>query len=586
MAKDQPGNGKEQFSWTSETKEAQALRQRIYERLLDKAKKKQGVQTVDVLSNTDNTYTFKRGDTLNNIFRNYFGMNEHTAFFVLVKMVKAGINVDLWNVGDQVSVFKNGILRLVKSGKVVDLSDFLSPQEQKTQPHEVTGITSAPPVAPKPARTPASAPAPAPVPRAPTPAPRAPVPRTPPAPAPALRAAAPARTPAPVPAPRVPAAEPAPTPAPRVAPKEPTVVTTREDDAEEVKPEDPIQRPFAIPSDKLSRASEQRERAEYGAHRPEYLLGTGAITEAPVQQELTDLERMRYPKVNENGYVAILIAGKRGDNDPQGGKLFDSIKQVIIDPKTGNVMVVDIPRDLAVQCPRDRFDRNIHTIVNAVDVYAGRRVFKDVVAEITGQPVTHEVVMDVEKMLADSARLLELLGGKIVVQNPKSQHFWAEYSRNYFPPTSTLTTPQQIEDYIRFRHGYEVKPIYGERHTTYPFPKPTPDERVRKAGSSVDRSDRQNMFLQSLFNNIKGMSPLQMPAMIGFMGDSFGIPKTEIVKFGALYASIQTPRTLQPKYKNYNILRADGTVAKSAISIDPNQVRREIQIHLGPPLVA
>lgn len=561
MTKDQPGNGKEQFSWTSETKEAQALRQRIYERLLDKAKKKQGVQTVDVLSNTDNTYTFKRGDTLNNIFRNYFGMNEHTAFFVLVKMVKAGINVDLWNVGDQVSISKNGILRLMKSGKVVDLSDFLSPQEQKTQPREVTGIASAPPVAPKPARTPASAPAKAPAPRAPTPAPQV-------APAPALRATAPA-----------------PIPAPRVAPKEPTVVTTREEDAEETKPEPP-QRPFAIPKEKLSRASDERERVEYGAHRPEYLLGTGAITEAPAQQELSDLERMRYPEVNENGYVAILIAGKRGDNDPQGGKLFDSIKQVIIDPKTGNVMVVDVPRDLAVQCPRDRFGRNIHTIVNAVDVYAGRRVFKDVVAEITGQPVTHEVVMDVEKMLAQSARLLELLGGKIVVQNPSGQHFWAEYSRNYFPPTSTLTTPQQIEDYIRFRHGYEVKPVYGERHTTYPFPKPTPDERVRKAGSSVDRSDRQNMFLKSLFSNIKDMSPLQMPAMIGFIGDSFGIPKTEIVKFGALYASIQPPRTLQPKYKTYNILRADGTVAKSAISIDPNQVRREIRTHLGPPLVA
>ncbi len=54
---------------------------------------------------------------------------------------------------------------------------------------------------------------------------------------------------------------------------------------------------------------------------------------------------------NENGRTNILILGMRGENDPNGGTLTDSIIILSIDQNTNKAAMISIPRDLRVTIP-------------------------------------------------------------------------------------------------------------------------------------------------------------------------------------------------------------------------------------------
>lgn len=318
---------------------------------------------------------------------------------------------------------------------------------------------------------------------------------------------------------------------------------------------------------------------------PRHLLGIARITEPPAHQEVGFIDRARSPEVNEHGYVAVLLAGRRGIGQSGGGPLLDSIKEIIIDPVTGRSVIVSIPRDLAVTY-RNRRGSTFRNKINTVHQNAGMGVLNDVVAEITGQPVTHEIIVDLAEMEALSGQLLEILGGRILVEDPQGRHFWSDGNK-YYPPQFELTTPEEIHDYVRFRHGYCVKPSYGERVaelsiTDGSYPRPRRDEIVRAIGSSDGRDSRQSIFLQALAGNLRGIGIFSMPALASFIEEHFGIPKTTQAAFALLAKRAQVPTAVSGPSWHCPIIRSDGQTAGSTVAIDPNRIRREIRRHLTP----
>lgn len=338
-----------------------------------------------------------------------------------------------------------------------------------------------------------------------------------------------------------------------------------------------------IPSSAAAAAREPIDASFY--QTPRHLLGISRITEPPAHQNVGLIDRARSPEINEHGYVAVLLAGRRGIGQPEGGPLLDSIKEIIIDPVTGRSVIVSIPRDLAVTY-RNRRGRTFRNKINTVHQNAGMGVLKNIVAEITGQPVTHEIVVDLAEMEALSGQLLEILGGRILVEDPQGRHFWSDGDK-YYPPQFELTTPEEIHDYVRFRHGYCVKPSYGERVaglgiTNGSYPRPRRDEIVRAIGSSDGRDSRQSIFLQALASNLRGIGIFSMPALASFIEEHFGIPKTTQAAFALLAKRAQVPTAVSGPSWHCPIIRSDGQTAGSTVAIDPNRIRREIKRHLAP----
>lgn len=333
----------------------------------------------------------------------------------------------------------------------------------------------------------------------------------------------------------------------------------------------------------LPRAENSTDISEESiSQTPRHLLGVSRITEPPIHQELGLFEQARYPETNEHGYVTVLLAGRRGIGQSGGGPLLDSIKEIIIDPVTGSSIIVNLPRDLAVTY-RNRRGSAFRAKLNTVHQNAGMPVLKDIVAEMTGQPVTHEVIINLGEMEALSGELLKILGGRIVVEDPQGRHFWNDGWERYYPPRFELTNPQEIHQYVRFRKGYQVKPSYGERvNGSGIHPRPRPDEIVRRVGSSDGRDDRQSIFLQALARNLYGIGIFDMPALADFIENHFGIPKTTQARFAFLALRAKTPATIPTKYWSCPIIRSDGQTGGSTIAIDPNRIRRAIRKHLRP----
>lgn len=175
--------GRKKENWTLEStspKDLKAMRKEEYEKRL-KIFEKQKLQTLDVLENVGGTFKFEKGRTLYDGLKDFYKMGNRTAFLVMTKMLDQGINVDIWRVGDEVTLRADGSLKVKRRGKEKEIKDVLSP----TRALAPDRTLPPPRPSPEPVR-PAPRPSPEPVPVSPVPAPPEEVlpPPAPPAPRP------------------------------------------------------------------------------------------------------------------------------------------------------------------------------------------------------------------------------------------------------------------------------------------------------------------------------------------------------------------------------------------------------------------
>ena len=130
-----PGPFGPKEDWTREGKQVNAVRKQEYEKGLEKFTKI-GLQKTGALKNVGSSYKFEKGDTLYPVLKNFYKMNNHTAFFVMVKMLKEGINVDLWNPEDEITLLNDGTLKTTRKGKSIEIKNILTPEaaEKKAAP--------------------------------------------------------------------------------------------------------------------------------------------------------------------------------------------------------------------------------------------------------------------------------------------------------------------------------------------------------------------------------------------------------------------------------------------------------------------
>lgn len=111
------------------------------------------------------------------------------------------------------------------------------------------------------------------------------------------------------------------------------------------------------------------------------------------------------------GRTNFLIMGVSGKNSG-GGDLTDMMMFVSVDPPSGQVVLLSLPRDIWLPALRAK--------LNSVYHYRGLLETKKVVGEITGQPVDYAFIIDFDIF----KKLIDILGGVEVEVEQSFDDYW------------------------------------------------------------------------------------------------------------------------------------------------------------------
>jgi hypothetical protein len=108
-----------------------------------------------------------------------------------------------------------------------------------------------------------------------------------------------------------------------------------------------------------------------------------------------------YPILNQNGQTNILLLGINGKGGGDAN-LTDSMMLVSLNKNAGKAAMISIPRDLWIE--------SIKAKINTAYHYGGEKMVREVVAEITGQPIDYLAIIDFDGF----RQVVDTLGGVYV----------------------------------------------------------------------------------------------------------------------------------------------------------------------------
>lgn len=100
---------------------------------------------------------------------------------------------------------------------------------------------------------------------------------------------------------------------------------------------------------------------------------------------------------SDNGRTNIVLLGMRGENDPNGGLLADSIMIISIQNESKKIAMVSIPRDLRVQIPNTKGYNKLnaaHAVGFQQKPPQGLQYTMKVLEEVTGMPMHYGASVD------------------------------------------------------------------------------------------------------------------------------------------------------------------------------------------------
>ncbi len=213
----------------------------------------------------------------------------------------------------------------------------------------------------------------------------------------------------------------------------------------------------------------------------------------PVEGEEGTIDKI---KSNRLERLNILLLGMRGVGDPNGGLLTDTIMVVSVKPRTGEVALISIPRDLYVKMP---YHNNYKGKINEAYELGmknkgwkeGLKYSKKVVSDVTGLDIHYAVSVDFKAF----KEIIDTLGGiTIYLDKPFSE-------KNQF-----------AEGAIELPAGRQV--IDGSTALLF--------VRARFSSSDFDRARRQQQVLLAIKEKAFSLGVLSNPMKIISILNSIG----------------------------------------------------------------
>lgn len=289
--------------------------------------------------------------------------------------------------------------------------------------------------------------------------------------------------------------------------------------------------------------------------------------------------------------VTVLILGKRGNEYiDTGGRLYDTIKQLIYDPKTKKAVLVDIPRDTVI-FQKTKKQGNVPWKINRLGrfgkkgEYRGIGAMNKAVEYITGQDSVYYVNSDWERALNVGNKFFEIKGGSMEIDNP-------------FYGWDNKRKPKKAAGF-RVAHAYkakEVVTVYFDRpkvtvstsgqilalaaarkDLTY-IDKNGKDLGSKYNGSSLERGERQTNLLFSLF---KAFDISDIPSLFNLFREQLSdrsfvnLGKLDVGKFICIAGNIKS------KKGGLAEISPSVSFAGANVTLDVNKLRGSILVAFG-----
>lgn len=140
--------------------------------------------------------------------------------------------------------------------------------------------------------------------------------------------------------------------------------------------------------------------------------------------------------------VGYTQRGKKDDSVPTRS---DSMIVAHIDPKEKKITALSIPRDTRVLLP----EKNYYDKINAALAYGGEKYARRVVANLTGIPIHHYVLLKVDGLM----NIIDALGGvDIFIDKDMKYTDWTAKLFIKLKKGQQHLDGKQAHQYLRFRH--------------------------------------------------------------------------------------------------------------------------------------
>lgn len=217
---------------------------------------------------------------------------------------------------------------------------------------------------------------------------------------------------------------------------------------------------------------------------------------------------------SDNGRTNIVLLGMRGENDPNGGLLSDSIMIISIQKETKKVAMVSIPRDLRVQVPGTKGYSKLnvaHAIGYQQKPPQGLQYTMKVLEDITGMPMHYGISVD---FIAFKG-IIDELGG--ITVNAASDF----YDPNY-------------EGGIKVQKG--LNELNSDKALKYVW--------ARLTSNDFDRSRRQREVLTAIKDKAEKTGALKNPIFMINLLDNLGSHVKTTMTIDELKILLDTANTL------------------------------------------
>jgi LCP family protein required for cell wall assembly len=210
------------------------------------------------------------------------------------------------------------------------------------------------------------------------------------------------------------------------------------------------------------------------------------------EDEASAIDKIRS---NEMDRLNILLLGLRGEGDPNGGLLTDTMMVMSYKPKTGQVALISIPRDLYVTIPNSDNKGKINEAyaygLSNKDWKTGLAYSKEVIEEVTGLDIHYVASVDFTAF----KEVVDTLGG------------------------ITVYLDEPFVENVPFEEGSISLPagkntLDGQKALLY--------SRARYSSSDFDRAKRQQQVLVAVKEKALNMGVLSNPVKLVTILDSLG----------------------------------------------------------------
>jgi polyisoprenyl-teichoic acid--peptidoglycan teichoic acid transferase len=226
-----------------------------------------------------------------------------------------------------------------------------------------------------------------------------------------------------------------------------------------------------------------------------------------------------------DGRVNILVLGIGGQGH-DGADLSDTMMVISVDPKTKDVAMLSIPRDLYVKIPATAHTATQYGKINSANSYGGPDLAAQVVSNVIGVPIHYYVLID----FSGFRQAVDAVGGvDINVANAiYDPTYPCDDERGGFCPFSIAAGLTHMNGTVALRFS-------RSRHST----------------SDFDRAARQQQVLTALRQKALTLSTLTNPIKLSALIDAVGghlktdIQPDEMTKMASIAKDIDTTKISQ-----------------------------------------